>query len=58
MVSVVVVVNVAVVVTVEEMGDGDDVITEEQPSSGVVDMPAVVAVSCVESTAPVTWKYK
>ena len=56
MVSVVdVVVNVAVVVTVEEMGDGDNVITEAQPSSGVVDMPAVVAVSCVESTAPVTW---
>ena len=53
-----VVVNVAVVVSVEDVGDGDDVMTEAHPSSGVVDMLAVVAVSCVESTAPVKGKDK
>ena len=54
----VVVVNEAVVVTVEDVGDGDDVITEAQPSSGVVDMLAVVAMSCVESIAPVNKKFQ
>ena len=54
----VVVVNVAVVVTVEDVEDGDGVITEAQPSSGVVDMLAVVAVSCVESIAPVNKNFQ
>ena len=52
-----VLVDVAVVVIVEDVGAGDDVIAVEQPSSGVDVIFAVVAVSCVESTAPATRQY-